>query len=262
VFPLAPKSKIPAIAKVDGGHGVLDATTDIDVICGWWTTMPTANIGGAVPAGLVVLDVDPRHQGDVRLAEIEDIHGRLPITLTCVSGRGDGGRHYYFRHPGGKLTTRRLPTGIDLKGAGGYAVLPPSIHPDSGEPYTWVDPDIPPAPMPGWLVDLLRLEPVVIVTKPVRSRLLSDGESPADWYTRTTTWPEVLIPHGWVPVGGDVGCWRHPTATSPMLATVTNDVLFVYSNNTPFEPTTAGVPQLDNGDPLTVGDPLTDSPAR
>src|SRR4051812_41380971 len=59
VFPL--RDKVPAIA---GGHGVLDATTDVGQIVDWWSAMPTANIGARVPRALVVIDVDPRHGGD------------------------------------------------------------------------------------------------------------------------------------------------------------------------------------------------------
>ena len=37
----------------------------------WWAGWPQANIGARVPASLLVLDVDPRHGGLGRLAELE-----------------------------------------------------------------------------------------------------------------------------------------------------------------------------------------------
>ena len=45
VFPLAPRSKVPLISAANGGHGLHDATTDLDVIRAWWRVNPRANIG-------------------------------------------------------------------------------------------------------------------------------------------------------------------------------------------------------------------------
>src|SRR4051794_41481542 len=79
-------------------HGALDASTDLEVVTGWWAREPRANIGGRVPAGIIVLDVDPRHDGHHTLAALEARHGPLPLTLMQWSGRGDGGRHYWWLH--------------------------------------------------------------------------------------------------------------------------------------------------------------------
>ncbi len=135
VFPL--RGKIPAIA---GGRGVLDATSDLATVAHWWGGRYSGcNIGARIPEALMVIDVDPRHDGHNSLAALEAKHGSLPETLTTISGRGDGGRHLFFRRPSGKLTATRLGPGIDLKTSSGYVVMPPSIHPDSGQPYTRVD---------------------------------------------------------------------------------------------------------------------------
>jgi len=86
-------------------------------------------------SGLVVLDVDPRHGGDASLAAFEARHGPLPATVE--SRTGGGGRHFYFRHPGGRCPNRvGLEPGLDLRGDGGCIVAPPSIHP-SGREYAW-----------------------------------------------------------------------------------------------------------------------------
>lgn len=72
---------------------------------------------------------------------------------------GGGGRHLYFRHPGGDFVNRAgirpgIRPGIDLRGDGGYVVAPPSIHP-SGRPYLWRagrgPGDVDPPPLPMWL---------------------------------------------------------------------------------------------------------------
>lgn len=99
VFPL--RGKRPAIR---GGRGLLDATTDIAQIAEWWGGQyRRANIGGRVPEGMVVIDIDPYHGGLDSLAALEKKYEPLPTTLTDLSGRGDGGAHYFFRRPPGQL---------------------------------------------------------------------------------------------------------------------------------------------------------------
>ena len=123
VFPL--RGKVPAIPKDVGGRGVLDATTDVAAVARWWEgRYAGANIGGRIPESMVMIDTDPYHGGLDTLAELERRHGRLPETLTDLSGRGDGGAHYFFRRPPGKLIGTRLGAGIDLKTSTGYGVLP------------------------------------------------------------------------------------------------------------------------------------------
>ena len=73
---------------------------------------------------------------------------------------GGGGRHVYFKHPGDTIRNRvGLARGIDLRGDGGLVVAPPSLHP-SERAYVWEvdhDPeDTAPAPMPLWLLALVR----------------------------------------------------------------------------------------------------------
>jgi hypothetical protein len=236
VFRLSPGEKVPPART----HGVLDATDDVATVARWWSERAW-NIGLRVPDGIVVLDSDPRHGGEDDLQVIAAVHGGLPTTLTCMSGRGDGGRHRYYLHPGGKLTSKRLPRGVDVKVSSGYVLAPPSIHPDSGRPYWYVDADCPVAKLPAWLAELLRPEQVAV---PPRSRLQTalDGDSVADWFGATRTWAEILGPAGWQPVNNQATAWRHPTATSNLSATIKNDVLFVYTPNTPFEVTEAGDP--------------------
>jgi hypothetical protein len=127
-------------------HGLYAATTDPTSIARWWARWPQANIGARVPPSLLVLDVDPRHGGAERLAQLEAAHGPLPPTRVSVSGRGDGGQHRWFLHPGGQLAAARLGAGVDLKTHAGYVLLPPSRHPATGRPYQWAQPTLDPAP--------------------------------------------------------------------------------------------------------------------
>ena len=126
-------------------HGAMDAIADDKEIRRWWTMWPTANIGIATGGGLVVLDVDPRHDGDSSLEELENEHGEI-VTRTVRTG--GGGLHLYFQ---GDLPARgAFRQGLDLKAAGGYVVAAGSRH-ASGQRYTWVDPGEGIRVVPEWL---------------------------------------------------------------------------------------------------------------
>ena len=142
VLPLA--GKIPRTLR-----GVKDATQDEDMITKWWTRWPEADIGLATGDGLVVLDIDPRHNGDFSLQELEDEHGEI-VTRTVRTG--GGGLHMYFR---GQLPQRTgFREGLDMKADGGYVVAPPSSH-ESGGGYQWIDPAHEIRPVPDWLVGIV-----------------------------------------------------------------------------------------------------------
>lgn len=150
ILPL--RGKIPVTR-----HGVKDASSQLKHVAQWWAGQATHNVGARVPGHLVVLDLDPRNGGTLEVLETLN-GGKLSPTLTVHSGRGDGGRHLYYRHPGGKLSARRLPDGIDVKTDTGYCVVPPSLHPETGQPYVWGEHPTP-EPLPFELLTLLRVEP-------------------------------------------------------------------------------------------------------
>jgi hypothetical protein len=157
VFPCrhtGPAAKAP---MTKNGH--LDASRNQDQIETWWKQSPYAMIGAPVPDSLLVIDIDPRNGGSVDA--LEPLVGELPPTLTAWSGRNDGGRHLYFLRPFGPLTSTRLPEGIDLK-VNGYCIVPPSIHPATGQPYRWEECE--PTTLPSRLQELLRPPPQPIRT--------------------------------------------------------------------------------------------------
>lgn len=166
IFPLRGKQPLTR-------HGFKEATVDHDQIYAWWHKWPHANIGFAILPGLMVIDIDPRAGGSTNLAELTSEHGPIPATLTAISGRGDGGCHYYLVRPPGMLTTTRLPRGVDYREGGKhYVVAPPSIHPDTGRPYRWANNhDI--ALPPQWLTDLLRAP--IVPPAPPAPRGNADG---------------------------------------------------------------------------------------
>lgn len=128
VFPLKPRAKQPLSAR-----GFQDATTDPKTITDWWARWPDANLGlWPGPSKLFVVDID----GPIG----EQTAARLGLlaepTMTCITGRPDGGRHLYFHGPGFPVSNVDLGPGLDIRSHGGYVVIPPSIHP-SGAAYTW-----------------------------------------------------------------------------------------------------------------------------
>jgi hypothetical protein len=134
-------------------HGVLDASTDSEVIGKWWRRWPTANIGLATGEGSSLVDVDGE-EGHHALLDLQRRHGRLPETLWVRPPRG--GWHAYFAPPGEHVSNSagKLGVGIDVRGDGGYAIAPPSVGVNS-QPYRWAVRN-PIAPLPAWLLDHLR----------------------------------------------------------------------------------------------------------
>lgn len=148
VFPCEPGVKRPLTRN---GHW--DATTDPRVIERWWRRWPSANVG--VPtgkkSGVVVLDVDPDAGGSESLAKLESAGGPLPMTARACTG--GGGIHLFFRYP--RETDIRnsaglLGLGLDVRGEGGYVVVPPSQTQGS---YEWVDKS--PLAEATWLIERL-----------------------------------------------------------------------------------------------------------
>ena len=135
VFPLHYKSKRPLIDEWQ--HR---ASKDPNVLREFWRKHPKAGIGVCCGlSDLAVIDVDPRHGGDETFARLQKERGYLWDEGCAIAqtGRGDGGRHYFFRSPEGVRLPGKLGPGVDLLSGPRYVVLEPSIHPDTGHPYRW-----------------------------------------------------------------------------------------------------------------------------
>ena len=121
-------------------HGVNDASSDPKKLFEWWIQNPTANIGIATgkKSGLLILDIDPRNDGDITLTRLEAQLGDLPETAEVATG--GGGRHLYFKYPPFKVKKdsagKVFGPGVDVLSDGCIAVAPPSIH-KSGKTYRW-----------------------------------------------------------------------------------------------------------------------------
>src|SRR5262249_15974216 len=150
-FPCKERGKEPAIAD-----NLRRASTDVNLIAGWWRST-NFNIGVATGegSGVWVLDVYGEG-GQATLRELGAEHGELPKPVEDIT---DKGRHLYFRWANGivirnKQGNPNMP-GIDVRGNGGYVLVPPSIHP-SGRVYAWsVDSSDSFADAPEWLLELI-----------------------------------------------------------------------------------------------------------
>jgi hypothetical protein len=94
------------------------------------------------------LDIDERHNGYDSIKNFQ-----IPFTWHDKSPNGE---HYYFRLDQDIGNSIGILPGIDIKGNGGYVVVPPSIGYD-GTSYEWIKSpgNSPLAYPPKWLLDLI-----------------------------------------------------------------------------------------------------------
>lgn len=133
------------------------ATTNAGKIHDWIEQHGRCNWGGLTGSrsGVFAVDVDPRHNGNVTLTELEAKYGKLPPTREHRTG--GGGVHIFFNVPRGatiKSVSNALGPGVDIKAEGGMVVLPPSRH-ISGGVYEILN-DVPPVDPPEWLISLIQ----------------------------------------------------------------------------------------------------------
>lgn len=139
-------------------NGKDDATTDLGQVAQWWDRWPWANIGIRPPAGMVVLDVDPRNGGATALLALCQQRAPLPPTLTARTG--GGGLHIWLAYAGAERALGKLCRGVDVKTQSGYVVAPPSLH-ASGRRYEWLV-GLPTASAPRWVRRLLTPPPTPV----------------------------------------------------------------------------------------------------
>lgn len=137
VFPTRPRTKIPYRTT----HGVDDATADIRTVLHLWERYGRdSNIAVApAPSGAFIFDIDSKGGADPEdvLTELELDLDNLAIVWTGTAGEPDAkhphslsgvrGAHVWFRGsaPTGAVSIK----GCEIRGAGAYGLLPPSIHP-------------------------------------------------------------------------------------------------------------------------------------
>ena len=136
----------------------------------WTQLYRTANVGTTTGggSGLLVLDFDKaknegERDGNDFFNEIKD---KLPHTPMAITGKG---RHVFFKYPEGwhiPNAARDIQdaegrtVAMDIRGEGGFIVLPPSLHLDSGKRYEWAQgcsfEDVDLAECPAFVLDLIK----------------------------------------------------------------------------------------------------------
>lgn len=157
IFPCVRKTKQPYTKQ-----GFKEATSDISRIEAWWDEHPGASIG--MPTGKVsgkwVLDID-EPGGSESLAVLEKEYGALPDTRVQITG--GGGCQYFWKwdfHRNIRNSAGKIGKKLDVRGEGGYVILPPSGHPSGGW-YGWANAHQV-IDAPDWLLDLVETRDPVL----------------------------------------------------------------------------------------------------
>ena len=223
-----------------------NATSDTDVLTRQFTA-GDFNIGvacGPQPNGLnlVVIDVDTREGGLATWARLCAEHEPFD-TVEHVTP--SGGLHAVFDAGDHDVRNGRLAPGIDVRGDGGQIVVPPSRR--NGQRYDQARPGSGlhrrlPAPLPGWLAEMLTARPAAPVIKHPESAARHPSSQAgvvtnADWLADHWSWLDVLMAQGYSVVKqvGETVYVRHPTATAEWSALVHLDSnhMNAFSTNMP-----------------------------
>jgi hypothetical protein len=112
-------------------NGFYDASTDPDAITAMFKAAGNRlhGIGGRMgaEAGLFAIDADTYKEGDAGAAAkayVADLERAGLLPQTRVHATRNGGRHYLFRAK--EFPNCKPSKGVEVKGEGGYIVLPPS----------------------------------------------------------------------------------------------------------------------------------------
>lgn len=149
--------------------------TDEEIIR-WWTKTPDANIGvvtGKI-SGVVVIDLDSKDA-------VDEFSKFLPPASNAVRSLTPRGVHHWFIWPGFEVENRTgLLPGCDLRGDGGFVVVPPSKN--STGKYSW---EVPPIsgcrePLPQGILKLLSLERSIYV--PPAGSMFTEGRRDSDLF--------------------------------------------------------------------------------
>jgi hypothetical protein len=168
VFPLVGKKPVFR-------GGFFEGTTDADQIRTWWKPKENSrNIGvrTGIESGIWALDVDKKPGGSNGFQTLQELTGDfewlrgVPFQISATGG------HFFFECDDADLhcSAGKVGPGIDVRANGGYIVVSPSIHPDTGLPYAWrngrsiLNSQVPRAP--DWLVNLAKQPKNPVPTKP------------------------------------------------------------------------------------------------
>jgi hypothetical protein len=250
---------IPAGSKAPSTFGWQTRAADRS----YWEQNPTHNVGLLhALSGTVAIDLD--HMEHTRLI-FEALNIDLDAMLDSaprIVGRPDRGKVLFAAPEGVTLTTRKIAWPVkdeprrsevvfELRAGPVQDVLPPSVHPDTGKPYTWAGPSIddglpplPPQILTMWrewdrfrpqIADLCPWARKPEFTPPPRRRRSGEGESVIAAYNKAVSVADSLESVGYRKIGSR---WLSPNSTSNIPGVVIFDDGRAYSHHAsdPFDP--------------------------
>lgn len=275
-FPLPHARKAP---PPEGFTGAGAATITDEQVAAWVAEFPHGNVGLHLQRGIIGIDIDDYDDkaGAATIARLEQLAGEtLPPTLSSTS-RGDGASRIRFYRVPPELEfvgdLRHLGGGVEIiQWRHRYAVVSPSIHPDTGKPYRWSDQagnpinaiDVTPddcAALPTTFIALLTEQArATQTTAPPRTTSASPapvGDSIAEWINRSQRWGELLTLDGWTH-SHDRGTDQHWTrpgkqrGTSAVLHNAGDGPLVVFSTDPVVSVLRRGASPSSNGDVISL----------
>ena len=146
VFPIQPGSKFP----FKGFSWPNLSSNDISQLHSWAEQYPNCNWAlDCGKSGLVVLDID-RKPGKDGFLSLKNLSLSLAPGVTVRTP--SGGLHYYFTGQC-RSSAGKLGPGLDVRGTGGYVLLPGSVNFKHEQPYTLLQ-DTPLTVVPEKIVEL------------------------------------------------------------------------------------------------------------
>lgn len=182
VFPIVAGDKKPRLAK---WAEFQKRAPTLEEVTRWWTLHPTDGIALATGpvSGVVVIDVDG---------------GKCPnvdTDLISRTGRESGnGRHLFCKWQKGIRNRTNLIEGVDIRGEGGYVILPPSLH-ASGRTYAWIS-EGKPGKVPAWVTETIEEHETTDNKAGWVDKLLRDGPADGTWNDSTAKIAGVYLSAG------------------------------------------------------------------
>lgn len=216
--------------------------SQISVWLNKYATQNYAVVCGEV-SNIIVFDVDTKNDGDPTPFLNKGMYEvRTP----------SGGYHFYCKYDETLGKTLHSKTaklkGVDIQSNGAPIFLPNCWFKDKNAGYTLVN-DVEITPIPDdvmqFVLEALQPETPIEEIKPYKPKPYHfTGEAkPGDIYNALATWAEVLIPLGWMPLGGlkqnGIQYWKRPGKNDGVSAS-TNwggyDLLIAFTTSTALEP--------------------------
>ena len=179
-LPVVPGTKVPGAWIGGAWRPMLDWTqryrdrlpSDIEIAS--WESRPDAGVCIVLGRGVVSVDVD--------VDEAVELVSRV-LPYTPVRKRGKKGETLFFRAEGqiplrafNRIVDGRRERLVDVLAEGRQTISVPSIHPDTGQPYTWTGEsaleDIDPSELP--LIDASALDAIAAALEPLGYRAEAD----------------------------------------------------------------------------------------